>query len=56
MESRFIDFCRALNARPAILDCLIWDQMRSTGAAALNALRTKFSDGSPSAGTRPEAG
>jgi len=55
MEARFIDFCHALNARPAILDCLIWDQMRSSGAAALNALRTKLSDGSPSVATGPEA-
>jgi N-glycosylase/DNA lyase len=44
MESRFIEFCTALNARPAVLDCLIWDQMRATGAVALNALRTKFGD------------
>jgi N-glycosylase/DNA lyase len=46
MESRFIEFCRALNARPAILDCLIWDQMRATGVVALHTLRTKFRGGS----------
>jgi N-glycosylase/DNA lyase len=44
MESRFIEFCRALNARPAVLDCLIWDQMRTTGAVALNALKAKLGD------------
>jgi N-glycosylase/DNA lyase len=44
MESRFIEFCRALNVRPAILDCLIWDQMRATGRVARNALRAKLGD------------
>lgn len=38
MESRYIQFCQALNARPAILDCLIWDQMRAYGTVALGAL------------------
>jgi len=47
MELRFIEFCRALNARPAILDCLIWDQMRATGGIARNALRAKLG-GDPS--------
>jgi thermostable 8-oxoguanine DNA glycosylase len=42
MESRFVEFCRALNVRPAILDCLIWDQMRATGTVALQALRAKL--------------
>jgi N-glycosylase/DNA lyase len=46
MEARFIEFCRALDARPAVLDCLIWDQMRATGDVALNAVRSKFSDSS----------
>lgn len=41
METRFIEFCHALAARPAVLDCLIWDQMRGYGALALNALREK---------------
>jgi thermostable 8-oxoguanine DNA glycosylase len=44
MESRFIDFCRALEARPAVLDCLIWDQMRSIGRLALDALNAKFGE------------
>lgn len=44
MEARFIDFCNALTARPAILDCLIWDQMRAYGRLALDALNSKFSD------------
>ena len=48
MESRFIDFCRALNARPALLDCLIWDQMRATGAVAINALIAKLGESSRS--------
>ena len=43
MEDRFIDFCNALTARPAILDCLIWDQMRTYGQLALDALDSKFS-------------
>ena len=41
MEARFIDFCRALDARPALLDCLIWDQMRAYGKIPLDALRYK---------------
>lgn len=41
MESRFIDFCHALDARPAVLDCLIWDQMRGYGSIALTALNQK---------------
>lgn len=43
MEARFIDFCKALPARPAVLDCLIWDQMRAYGRLALDALDAKFS-------------
>jgi thermostable 8-oxoguanine DNA glycosylase len=42
MESRFIDFCRALGARPAVLDCLIWDQMRACGDVAIGAVRRKL--------------
>lgn len=42
MEHRYIDFCGALNARPAVLDCLIWDQMRSFGRVALDALTSKL--------------
>lgn len=42
MERRYIDFCNALNARPAVLDCLIWDQMRSYGQVALGAFSSKL--------------
>ncbi len=44
MEARFIDFCNALTARPAVLDCLIWDQMRAYGRLALDALDSKLSN------------
>lgn len=44
MEARFIDFCNALTARPAVLDCLIWDQMRAYGRLALDALDSKFNN------------
>lgn len=39
METRFIKFSQALGVRPAVLDCLIWDQMRTLGGLALNAVR-----------------
>lgn len=42
MEARFIDFCNALAARPAVLDCLIWGQMRTYGRLALDALDSKI--------------
>jgi thermostable 8-oxoguanine DNA glycosylase len=42
MEKRFIDFCHAVGARPAVLDCLIWDQMRAYGRTSLDALKNKF--------------
>ncbi len=42
METRYIDFCRALSVRPAVLDCLIWDQMRTLGPVALDALQYKL--------------
>ncbi|WP_018986856.1 hypothetical protein [Methylophilus methylotrophus] len=41
METRFLKFSEALGVRPSVLDCLIWDQMRSLGGVALNALRDK---------------
>lgn len=31
MESRFLLFCEKLRLRPAALDCLIWENMRSAG-------------------------
>lgn len=43
MEMRFINFCKALKARPAVLDCLIWDQMRAYGRLVQDALDSKFS-------------
>jgi hypothetical protein len=42
MEERYIRFCHALTARPAVLDCLIWDQMRNYGKVALTALSQKL--------------
>lgn len=42
MESRYIEFCRAMGVRPAILDCLIWDQMRTLGAVPIEALKRKL--------------
>ncbi|MGH8493112.1 MAG: 8-oxoguanine DNA glycosylase [Moraxellaceae bacterium] len=42
MEARFLEFCHALGARPAVLDCLIWDQMRNYGKVGLNALNIKL--------------
>lgn len=42
MERRYIQFCHALDARPAVLDCLIWDQMRTYGRVALGALEHKL--------------
>ena len=44
MEERFIQFCGALKARPATLDCLIWDQMRACGHLAIDALSRKIAD------------
>lgn len=43
MEDRYIKFCRALEVRPSVLDCLIWDQMRAYGKIALTALNTNQS-------------
>lgn len=39
MESQFVTFCNALGARTAIIDCLIWDQMREMGKVALTAYK-----------------
>lgn len=50
MEARYIEFCHALKVRPAVLDCLIWDQMRTYGKVALGALSHKLGEaGSPMA-------
>lgn len=47
MEERFLSFSRALQLRPAILDCLIWDEMRAAGSLPidmLNVTEQQFSD------------
>ena len=41
MEARYIEFCHGLSVRPAVIDCLIWDQMRTLGDVPLDALRHK---------------
>ena len=41
MEASYIEMCRALKVRPAVLDCLIWDQMRTLGPVALDAVKYK---------------
>ncbi|QMV19719.1 8-oxoguanine DNA glycosylase [Granulicella sp. 5B5] len=38
MEERFLLFSRQLQLRPAILDCLIWDEMRAAGPLPINLL------------------
>ena len=38
MEKRYLEFSCALDVRPAVLDCLIWDHMRAYGPVALAAL------------------
>lgn len=47
MEERYISFCRALAVRPAVMDCLMWDQMRSYGKVALNVLAQKTRQAQP---------
>ncbi|MGE6494445.1 hypothetical protein ACQKFX_07750 [Cupriavidus metallidurans] len=42
MEAQYIEFCRAIRVRPAVLDCVIWDQMRTLGRFALDAIKCKF--------------
>lgn len=50
MEERYLQFCRALGVRPAVMDCLIWDQMREYGKLALDSLAYKL--GTPSISQR----
>lgn len=38
MEQRFLSFARALQLRPAVLDCLIWDEMRAAGSLPIDIL------------------
>lgn len=42
MEDQYIQLCTALGVRPAVLDCLIWDQMRTVGKLAIDAVRYKL--------------
>ena len=45
MERRFLDFCYAAGVRPAMLDCVIWTQMREMGGYPLDAIRYRLGDG-----------
>jgi N-glycosylase/DNA lyase len=38
MECRFLSFSRGLQLRPAVLDCLIWDEMRAAGQLPIDML------------------
>nr|WP_315463311.1 hypothetical protein [uncultured Rhodoferax sp.] len=42
MESQYIQLSGAMKVRPAVLDCLIWDQMRTVGKLAVDAVRYKL--------------
>jgi len=42
LEDLFLEFCNALKVRPAILDCLIWDEMRDAGSIPLRMLAEKL--------------
>lgn len=42
MEAQYIQLSRAMDVRPAVLDCLIWDQMRTVGKLAVDAVRYKL--------------
>lgn len=41
MEQRYIDFCKAIQVRPSILDCVVWSQMRTLGSCAIDAVKYK---------------
>lgn len=43
MEDKFLSFARAINARPSILDTLIWCQMRDAGRIALEMVKKEQS-------------
>lgn len=53
MEACYIEMCRALQVRPAVLDCLIWDQMRTLGSVALDAVKYKSGALPPAAQRAP---
>lgn len=46
MEQRFLSFSRALRLRPAVLDCLIWDEMRAAGPLPIDILNEIEQDSS----------
>ena len=54
MESQYIDFCQSMNVRPAVLDCLIWDQMRTFGRFALDAIKYKSGEWLPDSKSEPQ--
>lgn len=48
MEEQYIQFCQAMGVRPAVLDCLVWDQMRTVGQLAIDAVKEKYGSLDPS--------
>jgi N-glycosylase/DNA lyase len=44
MEARFLLFCEKLQLRPAALDCLIWEDMRSAGSLPCRLLDPQAGD------------
>lgn len=42
MEQRYLGFCRSIGVRPSVLDCVLWSQMRTLGACAIEAVKFKF--------------
>jgi N-glycosylase/DNA lyase len=58
MEERFLLFSQKLQLRPAILDCLIWDEMRAAGPLPidmLNAAEHSTADRDKKSKARPHA-
>ena len=56
MERRFLSFSRGLHLRPAVLDCLIWDEMRAAGSLPidmLNEIEPQFPAGDEDAHRQP---
>jgi N-glycosylase/DNA lyase len=50
MEARFLEFSEKLQIRPAILDCLIWDEMRAAGSLPISLLDESASGGKSETG------
>ena len=42
MEDRYLQFCQALGVRAAVMDCLMWDQMRDYGKIALDTISDRL--------------